>query len=208
MNQHNLRGNGLSALSLAQISMAASLGCTHSADQEVKKVGKFRAAVTLLEVTIVLLIFVSIISMALYMSAGTISQSDSVQEIQSLNNLAVAVQKTKTNQGFPASASIGTTMDTLGIVPPNITHTGGASYMNTWGGAITFTQENSGGGFAIHYTNVPVKECKLLVSGLRSGILRSVGSGTATLNLDGLTADQVATVCAAGTPSFSTINQP
>lgn len=184
----------------------SSLAIPHKENIDVQQGASLRLGVTLLEVTIVLLIAVSIIAAALYMSASTIAQSDSVQEIQSLNNLGVAVQKTKTNRGYPASAAIPTSLITLGLVPANVQLTG-TTFFNTWGGQISFTQESSGAGFRINYTNVPNKDCKLFVSGVKQGLFNSVGNAVATVNLSALTADDVVTACASGTPSFSTVIQ-
>ena len=93
-------------------------------------------------------------------------------------------------------------------MPPNIKQTNGTNFLNSWGGAITFTQENNGAGFTINYTNVPLGDCKLLVNALKQGLLNSFGSGTYTMSLATVTAAEVATACAAGTPSFSTVVVP
>jgi len=165
-----------------------------------------RPAFTLLEVLTVLLIAVAIIATALYMAASTISQSEAIQQVQSLNSLGVAVQRLKSSSGYPASASISTSLVTLNLVPANVQVTDGIFY-NSWGGLITFTQENSGAGFRINYTNVPTKDCLLFVSSIKQGIFNSFGSAAATMNLSTQTTDNTVTACANGTPSFSTVIQ-
>ena len=165
----------------------------------------FRPGLTLFEALIWFFLFIGVLSAVMYQATGAIAQKDSVIELEKINGLAAAVVRTKTSSGYPASAAIGTAMDSLGIVPANITETNGTSYTNTWGGAITFTQENSGAGFTINYTNVPVSDCKLLINAMKPGIINSVGSGTYTLSLSTITAADIATMCASGTPSFSSV---
>jgi hypothetical protein len=175
---------------------------------EVGASAAYRPAVTLIEASFFLMIAISVIAGVMYMAKGTIAQNNSVQELQTLNNLAAAIQQIKTSQGFPLSAAIGTTLNTLGLVPPNIQQSNGSNFINSWGGAITFTQENSGAGFTINYTGVPTGDCKLLVNALKPGLLSSFGSGTYTMSLSTMTAAEVAVACAAGTPSFSTVVVP
>ena len=158
-----------------------------------------REGMTLLEITFVLLVMVAIIGGALVMASGAMNQSNSVQESQTVNNLAAAVQKTKTASGFPANAAIGTSLNDMGLIPANVTNNGlGTVFTNSWGGAITFLQKDAGGNFAITYAGIPQTECKLLVQAVKSGILKTVGSGVAatTLTISALTTATIsATIC-------------
>lgn len=66
-----------------------------------------RLGMTLLEITFVLLIMVAIIGGALVMASSTMNQSNSVQETQTVTNLASAVRKVKMANGYPLDAEIG-----------------------------------------------------------------------------------------------------
>ncbi len=159
-----------------------------------------RKGMTLLEITFVLLIMVSIIGGALVMASGAMNQSNSVQESQTVNNLAASVQKIKTSAGFPAAAAIGTSLNDLGLIPANVVSNGaGGAFQNSWGGAITFMPKDGGGNFAIVYAGIPQAECKLLVMAVKSGILKTVGNGllVTTNTISALTTANVsATICA------------
>src|SRR5690606_37751531 len=82
-----------------------------------------RYGMTRLEITFVLLIMVAIIGGALVMASNTMNQSNSVQETQTVTNLAGAVRKVKMVNGYPADADIGPPLHSLGFIPANITHT-------------------------------------------------------------------------------------
>lgn len=158
-----------------------------------------RKGMTLLEITFVLLIMVSIIGGALVMASGAMNQSNSVQESRSVANLANAVQKIKMPSGFPASATIGTALNDMGLIPANVASNGlGTVFTNSWGGAITFLQKDGGGNFAITYTGIPQTECKLLVMAVKQGLLKTIGSGVlvTTNSISGLTTAIVSgTIC-------------
>ena len=159
-----------------------------------------REGMTLLEITFVLLVMVAIIGGALVMASGAMNQSNSVQESQTVNNLAASVQKIKTSAGFPAAAAIGTSLNDLGLIPANVVSNGaGGAFQNSWGGAITFMPKDGGGNFAIVYAGIPQAECKLLVMAVKSGILKTVGNGllVTTNTISALTTANVsATICA------------
>lgn len=169
-----------------------------------------RLGMTLLEITFVLLIMVAIIGGALVMASSTMNQSNSVQETQTVTNLASAVRKVKMANGYPLDAEIGPALHNLGFIPANVTHTNGATFRNSWGGNITFHRQDAGGNFGITYTNIPVQECRQLVLGVKAGILQSVGAGVAgtgaaTHNIKDLTPAIVNNTICAGT-SVATVN--
>ena len=161
---------------------------------------------TLLEITFVLLIMVGIIGGALVMASSTMSQSNTVQETQTITSLAGGVRKVKSRTGYPVDAVIGTSMNAMGVIPVNVVHTAGTLFKNSWGGDILFTQQDGGGNFAITYTNIPLTECISLVMSVKPGILTAIGNGAAgaassgaTLNIADITAPDGATLCAGGT---------
>lgn len=166
---------------------------------------KMLIGMTLLEITFVLLIMVGIIGGALVMASSTMSQSNTVQETQTVTNLAGAVRKIKSRNGYPVDASIGTSMYAINAIPTNVVHTNGAagSFKNSWGGDITFTQQDSGGNFAITYTNVPQSECSALLMSIKPGLLAAVGTGAAPTTssgsgatlIEGMDAVTAATLC-------------
>lgn len=159
-----------------------------------------RKGATLLETTFVMIIIITIIGGALTLASNAMDQSTTVQETQTVNNLAGAVRKIKMANGYPADAEIGLAMHRLGFIPANVIHTDGTDFVNSWGGSITFQRQSGGGNFSITYTNIPEKECRQLVLGVKSGLLQSVGntttsSGAATYNIRSLTAEQVEAIC-------------
>jgi type II secretory pathway pseudopilin PulG len=169
-----------------------------------------RLGMTLREITFVLLIMVAIIGGALVKASSTMNQSNSVQETQTVTNLAGAIRKVKMVNGYPADAEIGPAMSNLGFIPANVTHTNGTNIKNSWGGDITFHRQDGGGNFGITYTNVPTQECRQLVLGVKAGLLQSVGSGASTAsaaayNIRDLTPAIVNTNICTGA-SVSTIN--
>ena len=165
---------------------------------------------TLLEITFVLLIFVGVIGGALVMASSTMGQANSVQETQTVMNLASAIRKIKMANGYPADADIGPSMHDLGFIPTNVAHNNGADFKNSWGGDITFHRQDNGANFGITYTNIPVQECRQLVLNVQSGLLQSVGSGVAGTgaadhNIKDVTPTIVSDDICAGT-SVATIN--
>lgn len=163
---------------------------------------------SLLEITFVLLIIVGIIGGALVMASGALSQNTVTQEVQTLNNLAAGATQTKTPRGFGNGAGDGVDllagMDLLGVLPKNVTIVSGAA-QNSWSGDITVTSSNGGADFTITYTNIPREECVKLVSGVKMGLLRSVGPNNdvdrGILSLDPVSSAEVCGVTAGGAVS-------
>ena len=150
-----------------------------------------RVGATLLEQTFVILILLAIIIGALSLAYTTMRQNTVTQEVQTLTNLAGAVFKTKSSDGFIGN-EIGPNLGNMGMIPTNVTNTGTAqapALKNTWGGNITFDDDDAGGAFTITYTNIPKEDCVQMVTAVKQSILNSVGSGTSATHNIGANGD-------------------
>jgi Flp pilus assembly protein TadG len=165
-------------------------------------VRRSRDGVTLLEMGFWLLIFVGVIGGVLGIASVTMRQSTVATEVQTITNLSGVVSRMRTSAGYDtATGAIVKALDDMKMIPANISKTvsgNNVTIRNGWNGAININATDGGGNFSITYTQIPKEDCVQLVTGMKPGILQSVGSGTtATLQISDVTANSASTMCAA-----------
>ncbi|MDF8363284.1 MULTISPECIES: type 4 pilus major pilin [Achromobacter] len=165
-------------------------------------VRRSRDGVTLLEMGFWLLIFVGVIGGVLGIASVTMRQSTVATEVQTITNLSGVVSRMRTSAGYDTAAgAIVKSLDDMKMIPANISKTvsgNNVTIRNGWNGAININATDGGGNFSITYTQIPKEDCVQLVTGMKPGILQSVGSGTtATVQISSVTANSASTMCAA-----------
>jgi len=132
------------------------------------------------------------------MASSAMTKSGANEAAQEVTNLSLAIRTIKSSNGY--TGDLAAQLISVGQLPSSITNTGSdsaPSLVDTWGGAITLTPINSGAGFTIEYDAVPGPECKLILTGVKSGVLRSVQDSSGTgKNLTDVDSTYAGTFCA------------
>lgn len=160
-----------------------------------------RRAFGLMDGIIFLTLAAAFIVGVMSIGGSAMTRSAANDTVQDVTNLSLATRTIRGANGYPAD--IEGALRSLGQIPSNITDDGTA-LSNQWGGAIKITQTTGGSGFTIEYDDVPGPECRLIMIGVKPGVLRSVNNK----NLTDVDATFASTECAddnANTVTFSSL---
>ena len=140
---------------------------------------RLRSAISLLEITFVLFIFVALIVGAMIGATVAFSNNETTRETQNIMALSAAITKTRTvRHVIPPSAQLGPAIYQMGLIPLTLQTTDGTVIKHGWGGDVILASLAAGAGYGVGYTNIPMHECANLVNSVRSGPLSWVGPGS------------------------------
>lgn len=135
---------------------------------------------TLLNVSISLIVIISLITTAVYHSGLMLNEQEARDEVEVINTLAEKVRTLKGIQGY--KSSLVTDLVDHNMLP-HLLHgdkngTQGV-IKNRWGGMVDVVSLDNGANFGINYYNMPNKICLLIAQAIKPSILYSMGKGLA-----------------------------
>ena len=163
-----------------------------AADEKEKGV---RRAFGLMDGIIFLTLAAAFIVGVMAVAGNAMTRSAANDTVQDITNISLATRMVRNSQGYPTD--IVGALRSMGQIPSNITDDD-TGLINQWGGDITIDQVSGGAGFEIHYTEVPDPECKLIVLGVQSGVLRSINGEKNLTGTDVPDAQYAEDSCATG----------
>lgn len=165
-----------------------------------------RVGASILNAVLALLIIGGLISGAVYQSGWMLSQNETREEVDALHFLAHQASQLKSKDGY--ENTLTETLVRMGMLPLLLggnTSTGKIS--NQWGGDVTLVSLDSGANFGINYSNMPKRVCLGVAGEVKSGVLFSMGKGTAqsvggsALSIDDATPEEINEMCSHSGPS-------
>jgi hypothetical protein len=173
---------------------------------------RLRKGATLLEVGMALVVAVAMLTASVAAILRLVDDSDARLEVGNLRYIAESVRQTKKVDGFPTGADIQRELVELSLLPNGVDAEANGTIRNRWAGNITVTTQDGRGNFAVTYNRLPERICRLIVLGVHSGLLQTVGAGNAPATSGGsssyliatLTAQQIKAVCAGDQVHWST----
>lgn len=179
---------------------------------QVARRGSLRKGATLLEVGMSLGIAVAMLTVSAAVILRMVDDSDARLEAGNVRYIAESVRQTKKVDGFPTGADIQRELVELSLLPNGVDAEVNGTVRNRWAGDITITTQDGRGNFAVTYSRLPERVCRLIVLGVHSGLLQTVGAGNAPAASGGsgsyliatLTTQQIKNVCAGDRVYWST----
>ncbi|MGG6318536.1 type 4 pilus major pilin [Stenotrophomonas geniculata] len=180
-------------------------------DQDAGK-GCARKGATLLEVGMAFIIAVAMLAVTAAAILRMVDDSDSRLEVGNVRYIAESVRQTKKVDGFPVGTDIQRELVELSLLPHGVDSDPNGTIRNRWAGNVTITTQDGRGNFAVTYSGLPEHICRLVVLGVHSGLLQTVGAGNAPSTSGGsgsyliatLTSQQIKAVCAGDRVYWST----
>lgn len=174
--------------------------------------GRLRKGSTLLEVGMALAIAVAMLALTVAAIMRLVDDSDSRIEAGNVRYIAESVRQTKKVDGFPNGSDIQRELVELSLLPNGVDAEVKGTIRNRWAGNVTVTTQDGKGNFAVTYSGVPERICRLIVLGVHSGLLQTVGAGNPPATSGGpssyliasLTSQQIKAVCAGDRVYWST----
>lgn len=168
-----------------------------------------KPGLSIIESGIVLVIFTTLVTLALAGASRVLGQSEVAEEATNLAMLSSGIRATRTGAGY--SADIMEDLIATNALPANMAYDSATKTLsNRWTGNVTFTSLSSGSNFQITYANIPTDECAQLLLAVKRGVLRSVGPGATPAtwtNIGDLNATDASDMCDDGSGVISWSSQ-